>query len=47
MVSAGHFACLEVCADLIVGSEVRTPATMAFDVIFMKIIEPNSKTLLS
>jgi hypothetical protein len=47
MVSADHFAGLEVCADLIVGSEVRTPAAMAFDVIFMKIIEPNPKALLS
>jgi hypothetical protein len=34
-----------VCADLIMGSEVGTPAARAFDIIVMGIVEPHPEAV--
>jgi hypothetical protein len=41
------FAWLVMSADLIMGSEVGTPATQAFDIIVMWIVEPQPKAVFS
>jgi hypothetical protein len=41
--SRGSFAFLVVSADLIMGSEIRTPPAVAYDVVLMRIVEPDAK----
>jgi hypothetical protein len=44
--SRRSFACLIVRTDLVVGSEVGTPAAAAFNVVRMGIIEPHSPAFI-
>jgi hypothetical protein len=44
--SRSSFARLLASANLIVGSEVRTPAARSFDVVVMRIVEPYTEAVL-